>query len=165
MSAPSSPDDVFKTKFEAAKLKCFSQVLMRCGRLLNEYAVGRLNHELSGFELRPAHTNLFPHIELEGSRLTDIAQKLGISKQAVSQLVSDLEGAGMLERVPDPRDGRAKLVRFTNNKGATLMDGMQVLFKVDKELIQSIGKEEMAQFHQTLLKLQGELERRRDEEE
>ena len=62
--------------------------------------------------IRPAHTALFPHIDLSGTRQTALARRMGVSKQAVGQLVSELEQMGALERVPDPSDGRARLVRF-----------------------------------------------------
>ncbi len=68
-------------------------------------------------KLRPAHNRLIGFIEFEGSRIVDIAQAQAVSKNAIGQLVTDLEELGYLERVPDPADGRAKIVRYTDRGG------------------------------------------------
>jgi hypothetical protein len=65
----------------AAKDASVGQLLFRAARLFNELALDRL-HAQTGHRLRPAHTALFPHIELSGSRVTEIARRAGVSKQA-----------------------------------------------------------------------------------
>jgi len=49
----------------------------------------------------------------EGIRLTEMARKARITKQSMGELVEQLADRGYVERVPDPQDGRARLVRFT----------------------------------------------------
>ena len=109
--------------------------------------------EHMGFEgLRAAHTNLFPHIDLGGTRLTDLARRVGISKQAVGQLVDELEEMGALERVPDPEDGRAKLIRFgSDDEGSLLLRGLAVLGELETELEEHIGPRRMKELHRALL--------------
>jgi DNA-binding MarR family transcriptional regulator len=63
--------------------------------------------------LRPAHSRLFEHLDTDGTRLTALADRAGMSHQAMGELVTELVAAGYLERVPDPADGRARLVRPT----------------------------------------------------
>jgi DNA-binding MarR family transcriptional regulator len=68
----------------------------------------------AGFDdLRPAHGAVFQTINAGGSRVTDMAEEAQISKQAMGELVTELERRGYLERRPDPSDGRAKLVHVT----------------------------------------------------
>ncbi len=77
---------------------------------MNEKAVARVR--AGGMpELRPVYMTLMPHLDLEGTRLTGLAERMGISKQAVSQIVDELEEMGVVERRRDPSDGRARLTR------------------------------------------------------
>ena len=141
--------------FEAAKRASVAQLLMKCGRLINERGVEQLGKEMGVDTLRAAHTNLIPHIDMDGTRLTEIAKRVGISKQAVGQLVDDLEDMGVVERVPDPEDGRAKLIRFVREDGEPiLMRGMAVLGALEAEMEAEIGARAMKQLHRTLIALE-----------
>src|SRR5262245_58500689 len=95
------------------------ELLFRAARLVNERAVAEVQHE-GGTPLRLAHTQLFPHIAFEGIRLTEIAKRLDVTKQAISPLVDELVDTGMVERVADPADQRAKLIRWTRAGRAAL---------------------------------------------
>lgn len=65
-------------------------------------------------DLRPSHAALFLTIDRRsGSRLTDLAEQVRLTKQGMMALVDDLESRGYVRRVPDPSDSRAKLVRLT----------------------------------------------------
>ena len=101
--------------------------------------------------LRASHTNLFPHIDFKGVRLTELANKLGISKQAVGQVVAELEEMGVVELRPDPSDGRAKLVRFTAKGAKGIEQGLAVLAELETELECKIGKRHMRALHAALL--------------
>ena len=148
------------TDFEAAKRASVGQLLMKCGRLLNERGVEHLREEMGFDILRAAHTNLFPHIDMEGTRLTDLAKRVGISKQAVGQLVDELEEMGAVERVPDPRDGRAKLIRFGSEGGQPiLMRGLMVLGELEAQMQAQIGARPMKQLYRALLAIEAWLTR------
>jgi len=68
----------------------------------------------NGFDdMTPAFAHLIPLLDATGARPTVLAQRAGITKQAISQLVRELEARGYLEQVPDPTDTRAKIVRLT----------------------------------------------------
>jgi DNA-binding MarR family transcriptional regulator len=102
---------------------------------------------------------LFPHIDLEGgTRVTELASKLGVTKQAVGQLVDDLQAYGWVERRPDPDDGRAKRVHFTEHGKASMLDGLQHLRSVEKQLTRALGKPVLTSLHDALLKLHDLLE-------
>lgn len=73
-----------------------------------------------GFDdLRRAHAAVFPLLD-EGSTVSVLAQRAGMTKQAMAELVVYLERQGYVSRSPDPADGRAKLVRPTER-------GLQVI--------------------------------------
>src|SRR5689334_24600888 len=70
-----------------------------------------------GFEkLRPAYLAVMRNMNPHGSRITDIARRAGLTKQAIGLLVRDLEAAGYVEVVDDPSDARARLVRIPQAK-------------------------------------------------
>lgn len=140
---------------EAAKRQSTAQLLFRVSRLTNERAIESMRKMLQMPGLRTAHTSLFPHIDHDGTRQTVIAQRLGISKQAVAQLVDELVEMGSLERVPDPSDGRAKLVRF---RPGVLLSGLAHLGMMERELAMVVGPERFDTFHQILVELLHHLE-------
>jgi DNA-binding MarR family transcriptional regulator len=70
--------------------------------------------ELGHDGVRIAHAPVFLHLDPGGTRMVTLAQRVGISRQAIGQLVHDLQESGYLEVVPDPADGRAALVRLTS---------------------------------------------------
>lgn len=159
MPDPASPE--FVAAFEAAKSASSAQLLMRCGRLINERGIARVRARF-GLPLRAAHTNLFPHIDLEGTRPSELARRLGVSKQAVHPLVEELVSFGVLERVPDPSDGRALLVRFSSSGTNWLMDGMAVLGEVDAELSIALGARRARELHRALKALEAWLSEEAD---
>ncbi len=79
-------------------------------------------------ELRQAHMGVFQHIDHppEGTRLTELAERLQITKQSIGELVDYLEAHGYVERLADPADRRAKLVRLTQ-KGWAVHEAATVI--------------------------------------
>ncbi|HZJ53259.1 MAG TPA: helix-turn-helix domain-containing protein [Myxococcaceae bacterium] len=124
---------------ERRKRTSLFQELFRLARLLDEAAVARVG-EAGAPTLRTSHTALLPHLDLEGTRLVDLAARMGISKQAVGQLVDDLESMGVVERAPDPEDGRARRVRFTRRGFQAVLHGLGVLDGLERELAVAIGR-------------------------
>jgi DNA-binding MarR family transcriptional regulator len=118
------------------------ELLFRASRLVNERAIARVQE--AGGNLRAAHTQLFPHITAEGVRLTELADKLGVTKQAIGPLVDDLEREGVVERVDDPTDRRAKRIRWTRKGQRALLHGLSVLAELERELAQQVGKARLA---------------------
>lgn len=152
-------DEGFGAALEALKAASATQVLFRASRLLQAHAIGQMRARMGLETLREAHAQLFPHIDLEGTRLTTLAERLGVSKQAVGQLVEELVGFGVLVRAPDPTDGRAKLIRFREDGPHTLIEGMRLLRGVDAQLEGVIGQEAVAQLRAHLAALVVALER------
>ena len=91
--------------------------------------------------------------------MTALAEKVGITKQAVGQIVAELEQAGVLCRVPDPTDGRAKLVRFTAAGYRALLAGMGVLREVEDDLASELGETLMRRLNRDLARVLAVFER------
>jgi DNA-binding MarR family transcriptional regulator len=144
---------------ERVKRASVGQLLLKGARLLDERALARINREGPRIPLRPAHTSLLPHIDREGTRLTELARRLGVTKQAAGQLVGDLEELGVIERADDPRDGRAKLVRFTDKGVKAIHHGLSVLGGIEAELERRLGRARMRALHEALTEVVDELSR------
>ncbi len=67
----------------------------------------------AGHPVRPSHGAVFAQLGPDGARLTELARGAQMSPQAMSELVDELQGLGYVERRPDPRDRRAKLIVLT----------------------------------------------------
>ena len=136
------------------------QLLFKAARLANERALAHAAADPARPPpVRPAHTALFPHLDFDGIRQTELAMRVGITKQAVGQLVDDLVGLGMVERVSDPSDKRARRVRFSHQGYLALLRGLTILRELEATLGAAIGKRRMREFHRTLRLLIEWLER------
>lgn len=128
-----------RNRLEDAKRQATLHQLMKCARLVNERAMARVNAEARRTVMRPAIASLFPHISLEGTRVGDVARRAGMSKQQAGQLVAELVEEGVVELIPDPEDGRARLVRFTRRGIEAMQQGMAVFRALEAELEARVG--------------------------
>jgi DNA-binding MarR family transcriptional regulator len=144
---------------ERLKRASLGQVLLRAARLFNEASLSQVEAR-TGFPLRLAHTQLLPHLGREGIRATELSRRVGISKQAVGELLAEMLAWGVLERLRDPADGRAWIVRLTPAGQAATVKGLAVLEGVARDLESSLGAERLVQLHADLSALSGALERR-----
>lgn len=134
------------------------QLLFKCARLANERALARVNQQHAGKQIaKAAHTALLPHLTYEGVRVVDLARKLEITKQAVSQTLAELVDMGVVELTPDPSDGRAKLVRLTSAGAQSIAQGLSILEAIERELASEIGATKMRALHDALLALESAL--------
>jgi DNA-binding MarR family transcriptional regulator len=87
---------------------------------------GRLEAETGALALRPAHFRLLRFPGPDGLRPTELARRIGITKQALNPLLNDLERWGYLERRPGEGDQRARVVQLTPD-GRRLLDTIRRL--------------------------------------
>ena len=89
-----------------------------------------------------ASANLLWLLDEGGTRSTLLAQRAGVTKQAMSQLVRLMERQGYLEQVADPNDTRAKVVRMTPRGEAVKTACVEVREELNQEIAQMIGGKE-----------------------
>jgi len=147
---------------EARKRESVAQLLFKCARMVNERAIAKVNESPQAIRLRTSHTNLFPHLDFEGVRITELARRLDVSKQAVSQTIAELELMDVVETIPDPSDGRARLARFTDKGKLAILQGLSVLRAIETEIERSIGTAKFEALHDALLALEKMLEPARE---
>ncbi|HEY2766698.1 MAG TPA: MarR family winged helix-turn-helix transcriptional regulator [Solirubrobacteraceae bacterium] len=100
--------------------------------------------------LRPSHGCVFRYLDVDGSRLSELAEKSGMTKQAFGEHVANVEALGYVVRIPDPEDGRAKRVVPTPRGREALILGRQVFADLEREWAEAIGVERVAALRETL---------------
>ena len=103
---------------------------------------------------RVPHTHVTAYIKAEGSRLTDLATQARMTRPAMAELVDDLQRLGIVERRPDPSDGRAKLICLTDQGWGAMRTGHQIIAELEAKYARLIGDqrfETMCQAMQALL--------------
>jgi len=103
-------------------------------------------------------TNLFHYLREGGLRLTELAERTHTTKQALRYTINQLEAAGYVERVPDPTDGRAKIIRLTERgwEGRRVAD--EIIRSIEHECVQELGEERMRQFEALMKEVSSVLE-------
>jgi len=81
------------------------------------------------------------HVPLGGARLTELAHMAGMSKQAMGDLVDQAEAWGLVTRVPDPVDARARRIVFTANGLAWLAAFRAAVAQAEAEFRAAVGEE------------------------
>ncbi len=97
--------------------------------------------QAAGFDdYRLGDNALLIHLESDGTRISDLAERAGMTKQGMSQLVVDLQKRGYVTKKPDPTDGRAQLVVFTDRGEALLEAGVATVEALDAEVGELLGE-------------------------
>jgi len=97
----------------------------------------------SGYpSVRPAHNVVFATLAPDhGERTVDLAHRAGITRQSMGEVVRDLVDLGVIELVPDPQDGRAKLVRYTPEGLVQTRTGYRHLVDLEERFEAEFGED------------------------
>ena len=108
----------------------------------------------AGFEeLRLPHMAVLQFPGPDGARPIELAERAGISKQAMNQLLRSLEGVGYVERTDSPHEGRARIVRLTDRGHAAYARIHLILRTIENEWKTEVGPEAFAQLKGLLLRV------------
>ena len=105
--------------------------------------------------LSTAHNRLMAEMEPGGVRPSQLAERLGVTKAAVGQLIARLEENGLLRRAPDPADGRALLVKPTDKALAAYRVGRAEITAIEAEWRARLGPRNIALLERSLAILEG----------
>ena len=100
--------------------------------------------------IRQGHGCVFRFIAEGGSRLTDLAESSGLSKQAVGEVVDDLEKLGYVERAQDPQDGRAKVIKLTEHGADAHRTALGIFADIERDWTERYGAERVATMRELL---------------
>jgi DNA-binding MarR family transcriptional regulator len=92
-------------------------------------------------------------LDREGTRMSVLADRAQMTKQSLTELVVGLEAAGLVRRVADPSDGRAKLVRPTAEGERAMKLGFEVAQRMHRRWTDLIGERDMASLMRTMGRL------------
>lgn len=107
----------------------------------------------AGFQVTTAQARIAQRIAEGGSRLNHLAAQAQVTKQTASLLVAALEREGLVERIPDPADGRARLIRLTEKGLIASARAREVVMRVERSWTDHLGVELAAVLREALTRL------------
>jgi DNA-binding MarR family transcriptional regulator len=149
-SKPHSPKDAWR--------------LGNAGRILGnavtrfEARVLELMADAGHADTRLPHVNLTRHLDLEGTRITELARRAHMTNAAMTELIDQCEVLGLVVREVDASDKRARTVQFTDAGRAWLAAFGKAVKKAERELLAEIGPEAAAVLLQDLARYAGAVE-------
>jgi DNA-binding MarR family transcriptional regulator len=103
--------------------------------------------------LRQSHFRLLSNVPRDGIRITDLGERLSMTKQASGQFVTQLIGTGHLEARTDPRDGRVRVVVRTALGDRTVKAVNARILRIERKWAKVVGPARYADFRQVLQEL------------
>lgn len=125
-------------------------------RVVWEHAVAEVHDGLidSGFDdIRPGHRIILRDLLTAGLRPTDLATRLGVSKQAANDILREFEAGGYITLVPDPADRRAKRIHATERGAALVAAASRTSADIADRWSAKVGTRRFAQFQAVLAEL------------
>ena len=107
--------------------------------------------------IRAPHGNVFAFLDDDGTRVSELAARAQITKQSMAELVAHLERHGYVERVPDPADRRAKLVRPTARGDEVYAIAREVVADLEHRLVRRLGADRVAMLRELLQEVNAEI--------
>jgi DNA-binding MarR family transcriptional regulator len=138
---------------ENARIKTREMLIGALLRVPAEAIHKRIIHDLNaaGFkELSLPHMALFRFPGPDGVRPGVLAERAGMSKQAMNRLLGSLENLGYLVRSDAPNEGRARIVRFTKRGHAAYAKALEVLVDIEREWSAELGPKDFAKLKELL---------------
>jgi DNA-binding MarR family transcriptional regulator len=115
--------------------------------------VTRAMHERGFAGIRLVHIALIRNVDENGTRISDIARRAGMTKQATGQLVAEFVELGYIKLVTDPDDGRAKIARYTPKGKRLLIAIVASIEATEAAVATAIGPAQLETLKATLAQL------------
>lgn len=125
------------------------QLLLRGFKWFDQGLLNRLHAK--GFpELRRSHSLVVAHLDSGGTRIAELARRIGVSRQAMHETVGELRRAGLVELVADPTNRSAKLVVMTEEGRRSVRAARRIYADLERELASRLGPEQAAELRRAL---------------
>jgi DNA-binding MarR family transcriptional regulator len=124
-------------------------------RLLNQQYSRDVDDALrsAGFDISPAHSNVFVFVPPEGVSISDLARLMQLRKQSMAEAIEQLERAGYVERRPNPADRRSQLVFLTSSGQQIGPTAVRAGRAVERAWSERAGEKEIESLRQDLVRL------------
>lgn len=123
-------------------------LLLRGSRWFDRALLAALARD--GWELSPAQSLVFAHLDPEGTRPAELARRLGTTRQAAAELVAGLAALGVLEVGADPARSRGRLVRLSPDGHRLAAAASAHLARLEAELAARLGARDAAALRRAL---------------
>jgi DNA-binding MarR family transcriptional regulator len=127
------------------------QVPLMMGLLFREVSRTFADEDWGG--LRQSHFRVLSSVPAEGISVTDLAERLGMTKQGCGQFVSSLVASGHLRVTQDPADRRVRLVRRTAKGGRTVAAFTERILAIEEDWAAQVGERRYRTFRRVLEEL------------
>jgi MarR family transcriptional regulator, temperature-dependent positive regulator of motility len=107
-------------------------------------------HERGHVKIRQSHYSLFSNLGFATARLTELAERAGITQQAMGKLVKEMEHVGYVRRHTDTSDKRAKIIELTELGERLVNDSLQIVDEIISEYTLSLGKDGIDELERVL---------------
>src|SRR5215212_4343254 len=151
-SAPNQPASIAAAEITALRQAHIGRLLLDAQRGYSATALAKLRERGHG-GLTLAHTNLLAHLDVDGARMTVLAERAGVTKQAIGNLVGDLEARGYVRREADPADRRAVVITYTPTGWEFLRAAHEVKQEIEADYAEILGADGFQQLRDLLLQL------------
>jgi DNA-binding MarR family transcriptional regulator len=149
-----SPDSSDIKKSDESRQQHIGRVILLAYRAFASRSVLKLRE--CGYEqINLAHTSLLANLDAEGTWISTLAERAGISKQSMRQLAIDLERKGYVKRTIDVRDNRATLITFTDAGCQLIQDVQEIKQQMQAECLSLLGQDNMQMLEEGLTRLIG----------
>jgi DNA-binding MarR family transcriptional regulator len=136
-------------EFRERREQMLLRLLLRMTQSMTNETVARMNARgIVG--MQPAYPRLLGNLDTDGTRLSALARRMGVTRQATAQLVTEIEKNGFVARRPDPDDGRGIIVLFTEKGRHALATAVDVMTGIEADYVKVIGGEGMANIKRML---------------
>lgn len=90
-------------------------------------------------QLSATHLTILSYIDPAGTRIVTLADRAGMTKQSMGDLVKELETQGYVERSPDPHDKRAVIIKMVESNTSFLADAYNIIAEIQSEYAAALG--------------------------
>lgn len=126
-----------------------SRLLLDLARDFEKRALEKC-HERGHSQIRRSHSALFSNLGFSAIRLTELAERAGITQQAMGKLVKEMEEEGYVRRRVDESDKRAKIIELTDMGEKLVTDNLEIVDEILEEYRSAMGEDGIADLDKVL---------------
>lgn len=126
-----------------------SRLLLDLARDFEKRALEKC-HERGHIQIRRSHSALFSNLGFGAIRLTELAERAGITQQAMGKLVKEMEEEGYVRRRIDESDKRAKIIELTDIGKKLVTDNLEIVDEILEEYRHAMGEEGIEDLNKVL---------------